>query len=135
MLLLEMLEDMRDDIVLNFLLIKSSLTEVQLDTILASDHEGNLNIKRALREKGPVSKGSFARTLKQASENIESSIYTLFLLAYLEQVPSDKLAQLGRTARTLSQLKNANPSRSDSGRVIAAMHEFVRDFRGKKVIS
>ena len=81
MLLLEMLEDMRDDIVLNFLLIMSSLTEVQLDTILASDHEGNLNIKRALREKGPVSKGSFARTLKQATENIETSIYTLLLLA------------------------------------------------------
>ena len=130
-----MLEDMRNDVVLNFLIMNGNLTEVQVDTILASDREGNLNVKRALREKGPVSKGSFARTLKQAYENIESSVYTLFLLAYLDQAPNDKLAQLGRTARTLSQLRNANPSRSDSERVIAAMQEFVRDFRGKKVIS
>lgn len=126
---------MRDDAVLSFLLSKSNLTDVQLDTVLASDREGNLNMKRVMRDKGPVSKGSFARTLKQAYENIESSVYTLFLLAYLDRAPADKLAQLSRTARTLSQLKSAGPSQSDSERVIAAIQDFVRDFRGKKVIS
>lgn len=123
-----MLEDLRNDAVVNFLLSKSNLTEVQLDTILASAREGNLNIKRTLREKGPVSKGAFARTLKQAYVNIESSVYTLFLLVYLEQISSEKMAQLGRTARMLSQLKEANISRGDSGRVIRAMEQFVRDF-------
>lgn len=129
-----MLEDLRSDAVVNFLLSKGNLTEVQLDTILASDREGNLNTKRALREKGPVSKGAFARTLKQGYTNIESSVYTLFLLAYLKQISSDKMAQLGRTARMLSQLREASPSRVDSERVIRAMQEFVRDFRGQKVI-
>ncbi len=123
-----MLEDLRNDAVVNFLLSKSNLTEVQLDTILASAREGNLNIKRTLREKGPVSKGAFARTLKQAYVNIESSVYTLFLLVYLEQISSEKMAQLGRTARMLSQLKEANISRGDSERVIRAMEQFVRDF-------
>ncbi len=123
-----MLEDLRNDAVVNFLLSKSNLTEVQLDTILASAREGNLNIKRTLREKGPVSKGAFARTLKQAYVNIESSVYTLFLLVYLEQISSEKMAQLGRTTRMLSQLKEANISRGDSGRVIRAMEQFVRDF-------
>ena len=124
----KMLEDLRNDAVVNFLLSKSNLTEVQLDTILASAREGNLNIKRTLREKGPVSKGAFARTLKQAYVNIESSVYTLFLLVYLEQISSEKMAQLGRTARMLSQLKEANISRGDSERVIRAMEQFVRDF-------
>ena len=123
-----MLEDLRNDAVVNFLLSKSNLTEVQLDTILASAREGNLNIKRTLREKGPVSKGAFARTLKQAYVNIESSVYTLFLLVYLEQISSEKMAQLGRTTRMLSQLKEANISRGDSERVIRAMEQFVRDF-------
>ena len=130
----KMLGDLRDDVVVNFLLSKSNLTEVQHDTIMASNREGNLNTKRALREKGPVSKGAFARTLKQGYRNIESSVYTLFLLAYLEQISSDKVSQLGRTARMLSQLREASPSRGDSERVIGAMQQFVRDFRGQKVI-
>ena len=68
-----MLEEIRKDIVATFLLQKSNLTEVQLDTILAADREGNLDFKRGLREKGRVSKGSFARTLNQGHDNIESS--------------------------------------------------------------
>ena len=130
----KMLEDLRSDVVVSFLLSKSNLTEAQLDTILASDREGNLNVKRALRENGPVSKGAFVRTLRQADANIESSVYTLFLLSYLKQISSDKVAQLGRTARMLSQLREASPSRSDSARVIDAMQQFMRDFRGQKVI-
>ncbi len=35
------------------------MTEVQLDTLLASKEEGNLNFKRALREKHKVTKGAF----------------------------------------------------------------------------
>lgn len=130
----KMLEDLRNDVVASFLLSKSNLTEVQLDTILASDHVGNLNIKRAFRENGPVSKGSFVRTLKQAQANVESSICTLFLLAYLEHVPTDKIVQLGRTARMLLELRAAKPSAADSQRVIDAMELFVSDFVSKKVI-
>ena len=78
---LPVLEEVRNDIVAEFLLEKSALTEVQLDTILASDREGNLDFKRGLREKGMVSKGSFARTLNQGQDNIESSIYTFLRLS------------------------------------------------------
>ena len=45
-----MLEEIRIDVVATFLLRKSNLTEAQLDTILASDREGNLDFKRILRE-------------------------------------------------------------------------------------
>ena len=130
-----MLEEIRKDIVATFLLQKSTLTEVQLDTILASDREGNLDFKRGLREKGRVSKGSFARTLNQGQYNVESSIYTLFLLAYLDLVPQESLTQFSRNVRMLAQLKNAEAKRDDLLRVIEAMREFVSDFaRKRKVI-
>ena len=130
-----MLEEVRNDIVAAFLLEKSALTEVQLDTILASDREGNLDFKRGLREKGMVSKGSFARTLNQGQDNIESSIYTLFLLAYLDLAPQESLTQFSRTVRMLTQLKDAEAKRDDLLRVIGAMQEFVSGFgRKRKVI-
>ena len=69
-----MLEDIRNDTIATFLLRKCSLTEVQLDTILASQEIGNLDFKRGLRENHKVSKGAFARTLKQAHDNVEESI-------------------------------------------------------------
>lgn len=130
-----MLEEIRKDIVATFLLYESSLTEAQLDTILASHREGNLDFKRGLREKGKVSKGSFVRTLNQSRDNIESSVYTLFLLAYLDLIPSESVAQFSRTARMLSQLKGAEANRDDLLRVIEAMQEFVSGFgRKRKVI-
>ena len=127
-----MLTDVRKDIVATFLLQKSNLTEAQLDTILASDREGNLDFKRTLREKGRVSKGSFARTLNQGHANIESSVYTLFLLSYLDLLPSESLAQFSRTAKMLTQLKEAQASRDDLLRVIEAMREFVHGFGRKR---
>jgi hypothetical protein len=130
-----MLGEIRKDIVATFLLQKSNLTEVQLDTILASDREGNLDFKRGLREKGSVSKGSFARTLNQGHNNIESSVYTLFLLAYLDLVQQESLSQFSRTVRMLAQLKEADASRQDLLRVIEAMESFVSSFgRKRKVI-
>ncbi|MGH2510552.1 MAG: hypothetical protein ACRDHZ_24520 [Ktedonobacteraceae bacterium] len=125
-------EQVRKDLVASFLLQKSNLTEVQLDTILASDREGNIEHKASLREKGKVSKGSFARTLNQGQENIESSIYTLFLLSYLNLVSPENLAQFSRTARMLGQLKDADPKREDLLRVVEAMKYFVHGFGGRK---
>jgi hypothetical protein len=122
---------MRSDQIVAFLLRNSNLTEAQLDTILASNTEGSLDFKRGLREKGRVSKGAFARTLKQARRNVESSIFTLFLLAYLDLVPSESFFQLSRTARMLSQLRAADPTREDTLRVIGAMEEFAKEFQSK----
>ena len=130
-----MLEDVRNDIIASFLLQKSALTEVQLDTILASDVEGNLEYRSGLREKGKVSKGAFARTLAQGRKNIESSVYTLLLASYLNLVLPESLTQFSRTSRMLTQLRDAGADREDLLRVIEAMQQFVRGFvRKRKVI-
>ena len=129
-----MLEDIRKDIIGTFLLRKSNLTETQLDTILASDREGNLDFKRTLREKGRVSKGSFARTLNQGERNIESSVYTLFLLAYLNLVPIETFTQFSRNSRMLSQLKEVHATQGELLRVIEAMQEFVSGVSKKRKV-
>ncbi|MDA4112179.1 MAG: hypothetical protein OK439_06535 [Thaumarchaeota archaeon] len=127
-----MLEEIRNDIVATFLLQKSNLTEAQLDTVLASETVGNLNFKSGLREKGRVSKGSFARSLGQARDNVKSSVYTLFLLSYLDLIPEENLAQLYRTGKMLGELKSAEPSREDLLKVIGAMEQFAAGFASGK---
>lgn len=92
------------DELFGYLLENSSLTEVQLDTLL-SDLKGlTLKEKVRLRDKS-VSKGSFVRTLKQAKCNVRSSIFTLLLLGYMGYLGEDdivtmvKLVELVKRAR------------------------------------
>lgn len=129
-----MLEDVRRDVIASFLLQNSSLTDAQLDTIMASNVEGNLEYKRGLREKGKVSKGAFARTLLQGRKNIETSVYTLLLASYLNLVSSEGLTQFSRTTRMLTQLREVDADRGDLLRVIEAMEEFVRNITGKRKV-
>jgi len=72
--------------VLKSLLKLSYLTEPQLEVLLIELGSANLGRKMTIREKARirgVSKGAYARTMRQAIDNIKRSIYTLFLLRYL----------------------------------------------------
>lgn len=72
--------------VLKSLLKLSYLTEPQLEVLLIELGSANLGRKMTVREKAMirgVSKGAYARTMRQAIDNIKRSIYTLFLLRYL----------------------------------------------------
>ncbi|MEM2592715.1 MAG: hypothetical protein QXI60_09030 [Thermofilaceae archaeon] len=72
--------------ILKSLLKLSYLTEPQLEVLLIELGSANLGRRLALREKAEirgVSKGAYARTMRQAIDNIKRSIYTLFLLRYL----------------------------------------------------
>jgi hypothetical protein len=127
-----MLEEIRNNPLADFLLKNSNLTDAQLDTILASETDGNLQFKSGLREKGRVSKGSFARSLVQARDNVKSSVYTFFLLAYLDLIPEEGLAQLYRTGKMIGELKTADASENDLQKVIAAMEQFAERFASGK---
>jgi hypothetical protein len=131
------IEDVRDDPVVLFLLEKSSLTPTQLDTIMASRVEGGLAKKTALRDKRRVSKGAFLRTLRQGQKNVEASVCTLMLLIYLGLVPEGKMNQLMRTQRLLSKVKGVDLDRENVARLLSGMEEFASEFserRGRKVI-
>jgi hypothetical protein len=123
-----LLEEIRNDTIATFLLRKSNITEVQLDTLLASNEEGNLNFKRTLREKHQVTKGAFSRTLKQAQHNAEASLYSIFLLSYLNLIKQTDVNHLVRNIRMLAELKGARPAMEDQMRVLEAMQEYVETF-------
>lgn len=127
-----MLEEIRKDKIATFLLRKSAITEAQLDTILASKEEGNLDFKRTLREKRKVSKGAFSRTLKQARGNIEASVYTIFLLSYLDLITPGNVNQLVRNVRMLAELKEVEPTDEDKVKVMEAMDDYVQSFSSVK---
>jgi len=126
-----MIEKIRDDPIVAFLLQKSSLTPAQLDTLMASQISGNLDMKILSRENNDVSKGAFVRTLKQGQANIKSSVYSLLLLVYLGLVPQEKFDQFLKTQRILSKVKDLEPDRDNVLRLINGLQEFVEDFSGK----
>ena len=90
------------DIIIKFLLQKSSFTQVQLETLfiesIARYKKIKLIDKIYMRKRKNISKGSFLRTLKQAKENLKKSIYTLILAEYLNLIDegtNEKLIQIG----------------------------------------
>ncbi len=127
-----MLEEVRKDLIASFLLRKSQLTDVQLDTILAQRASGDLNKRAGLRDRGKVSKGAFVRTLRQGQANIESSVYTIYLLAYLGLVSVETAGQVIRTTSMLTQVKSASPEKEVSLKLIDAMQDFAEKLSGKR---
>jgi len=130
--LLVLIEKVRNDPIVSFLLQKSSLTIAQLDTIMAAQISGNLVTKISAREKTKVSKGAFVRTLRQGQENIESSIYTLMLVVYLDLVSQERFDQFLKTQRIVSKVKELEPDRGNILRLINGLQEFVENLSGKR---
>ena len=78
---------LEDDNLLQSIFEESNLTKTQLDSLLLAFQykiEGySLDEIVKMRDSGPVSKGSYLRTLGQAQSNFRSSLYTLLLVVYL----------------------------------------------------
>ena len=72
------------------------------------------------------------RTLRQGQENIESSIYSLMLVVYLGLVPQEKFDQFLKTQRIISKVKDLEPDRENTLRLINGLQEFVEEFSGRK---
>ena len=127
-----LIERIRDDPIVSFLIQKSSITAAQLDTMMAGQTSGNLSVKISSREKSNVSKGAFVRSLRQGQQNIESSIYSLMLVVYLGLVPQDKFDQFLKTQRIISKVRDLEPDKENTLRLINGLQEFVEDFSGKR---
>ena len=127
-----MLDEIRKDLVASFLLTKSHLTETQLDTILAGRIGGDLREKTERRDRRKVSKGAFVRTLRQAQANIEASVYTLYLSAYLGLMSADTISQLARTGGMLTKVREVDPDKEVSLKLIDAIQDFAEKLSGKR---
>ncbi|UCG37311.1 MAG: hypothetical protein JSV64_03280 [Candidatus Bathyarchaeota archaeon] len=89
----------------------SNLTITQLETLLIDvlaenlapnklKYEEKANLRR---NKAPISRGSFNRTLRQAKTNIIRSIYTLLLLGYFGILENPNLAPYNEAANKLRE--------------------------------
>lgn len=91
------------------LLNKCHLTKIQLETVLidilfddVSQKQNLYDLKAQLRLKGPISRGSFNRSLKQAKINILKSIITIILLQYLNVLEQGSLNSFIEISNRLS---------------------------------
>lgn len=84
----------------------SSLTEPQLETLLVELAASLAGLRMSVEEKARVrgvSKGAYARTKRQALDNIRRSIYTLLLLRFLGVLGDGAIASLMEAAKMLTQ--------------------------------
>lgn len=86
-----------DSKLLDELLKESHLTRPQVETLLIEVGAASLGLKLSVEEKAQlrgVSKGAYARTKRQAMDNIKKSIYTLMLLRFLGIFGDENLASI-----------------------------------------
>ena len=86
-----------DSKLLDELLKESHLTRAQIETLLIELGAMNLGLKLSVEEKARlrgVSKGAYARTKRQAIDNIRKSIYTIMLLRLLGIFGDEAMASI-----------------------------------------
>ena len=105
-----MIDELIDnDDLLRFLLSNSSFTKTQIDSLLLAFKykiEGySLSEIIKLRDSGPVTKGSYGRTLKQSKRNFSRSLYTLILAVYLGLLDNNTLNSIIELSNKLKSVK------------------------------
>ncbi len=96
-----------NDEVAEILIKRTVFTNSQLDTLLIDKINSELSLeqKTSLRDTRKVSKGSFARTLKQAQNNLEKALYTIIILEYFSMLNDNDITNLLRIGALLNQAK------------------------------
>lgn len=93
----------------------SSLTQIQLETLLIDFLASNISEKPVRNEekarlrlsKAEISRGAFNRTLKQARKNVIQSMYTIILLGYLGLFEDTRLEPYLEAAERLQHYVDA----------------------------
>lgn len=99
-----------NDPIAKILLENSNLTKKQYENLLIGSLrerfiEKGMRFESKLRLKGErVSRGAFYRTLRQARDNVLSSIYTIFLLGYIGLFDSPRLEPFIEVSNALKDL-------------------------------
>ena len=101
---------LEDDNLLFSIFEESHLTKTQLDSLLLAFQykiEGySLDEIVKMRDSGPVSKGSYLRTLGQAQSNFRKSLYTLLLVIYLGILDTSTIGDFVALSDRLGSLKD-----------------------------
>ena len=121
---------MERDPLAKFLTEKSLLTVAQLDTVLihrlALARGVTMREMVSMRDGGPVSKGSFLRTLRQCEQNLRGCVYTLILAIYLGLVEAPTSSALVRVSNTVSAVKGITLSPEDRSTLLSSLEELAK---------
>jgi hypothetical protein len=126
-----------DDPIVKTLAKNSSLTKIQLETLLIDVLAENLSGKalkydeKARLRLSAVSRGAFNRTLRQARWNVIQSIYTILLLGYLGLFEDTRLDPYLEVANKLQAYMKAHrglgkKATDEHLRSISRLHEELK---------
>lgn len=118
---------LEEDPLLKRLLYRLNLTPTQLDTLLIekTQKEADLELKCKLRDSGPVTKGAYIRTLRQAEQKVRKAIYTLLVTQYLGLIDPTSLNILIRAGEILSEHQHEELSRTHVQTIIDTIDRLV----------
>lgn len=123
-------ERIRMDSIVKFLIDRSDLTRAQLDTysIERLGRREGLGLKEMvkLRDGGPVKKGAFLRTLKQARRNLEESICTIILAEYLGFFDRQTITALAEVGGLISSLDKQELSDGQTESMIQVLIRIIK---------
>jgi|TARA_B110000263_G_scaffold37315_1_gene28879 hypothetical protein len=129
---------LEDDNLLQSIFEESSLTKTQLDSLLLAFQykiEGySLDEIVKMRDSGPVSKGSYLRSLGQAQSNFRSSLYTLLLVVYLGILDTSTVADFVALSDRLSSLKDMDIPEDTVNEIRAIIDEIGDRITADKVL-
>ncbi len=129
---------LEDDNLLQSIFEESSLTKTQLDSLLLAFQykiEGySLDEIVKMRDSGPVSKGSYLRSLGQAQSNFRSSLYTLLLVVYLGILDTSTIADFVALSDRLSSVKDMDIPEDTVNEIRAIIDEIGDRITADKVL-
>ena len=129
---------LEDDNLLQSIFEESNLTKTQLDSLLLAFQykiEGySLDEIVKMRDSGPVSKGSYLRTLGQAQSNFRGSLYTLLLVVYLGILDTSTVADFVALSDRLSSLKDIDIPEDTVNEIRAIIDEIGDRITADKVL-
>ena len=129
---------LEDDTLLQSIFEESNLTKTQLDSLLLAFQykiEGySLDEIVKMRDSGPVSKGSYLRTLGQAQANFRGSLYTLLLVVYLGILDTSTVADFVALSDRLSSLKDIDIPEDTVNEIRAIIDEIGDRITADKVL-
>ena len=129
---------LEDDNLLQSIFEESNLTKTQLDSLLLAFQykiEGySLDEIVKMRDSGPVSKGSYLRTLGQAQSNFRGSLYTLLLVVYLGILDTSTVADFVALSDRLSSLKDIDIPEDTVNEIRAIIDEIGDRITAGKVL-
>jgi len=116
---------LKSDPILNYLYQHSHLTQTQLDTFLIRKQQINIKLQNQIKLKdGNIpTKGAFLRSLQQAKNNINKSIYTILLMNYLEIIDYNDIQNIDKISQILLEFKQKKSKSINNQDIINLLNE------------